>query len=519
MIDKLLKRLLPVAGCVAVSVLSGCMTPLKTAAEHGDNAGIRRLLDAGAEINETTFFQPLTPLMQAAWAGRDESVKLLLDRGAAIDERTWSPPGWTALMLASSMGHEKCVRLLLEKNADTTVTIWSRSTDAEEIARLNGHPEIAELIAAAARKQPLPQMQEHMVAGLTAPASKNSPPDAGKAACPLHTAAAKGDVAEVRRLLDAGRPVNERGGDPNGPAGIAETALNTAAFNVRPEVVRLLLERGADVHAKGYHGRTALSDVADSNFEKKPEADRVAIARLLLERGAKTKAADTAGCTPLWHAVRNGYPELVKLLLDHKAKPDAADEKGETPLMMILEGPSRWDVAPPLTTCAEIATLLVNAGASVKGRDGRSPLITAVAEGFDTDLIRLLLDKGAKANYQIPIKKERVADWDDDGNEVWYVEKSGGATALMDAVRKPNVATVRLLLERGAKVNVADDLDRTPLHWCAFYCKNPEVLNLLLDQKPDLNPRDEDGKTPLGLAIQFENEPAIRILRAHGARE
>lgn len=502
MIDRPLQRLFAVVCGVALGVLSGCMTPLKTAAAHGDNAGIRRLLDAGADINETTVFMTFTPLMEAAWAGHEESVRLLLERGADVNEHSRSA-GWTALSLAAEKGHAGCARLLLERGADTTVKIDLGFRSAEEIARRNGHPDIAEMIAAAAQQRPLPQMQEHL------------------AACPLHGAAAKGDVAEVRRLLDAGRPVNERGGDPNGPAGIDETALNTAAFNVRPEVVRLLLERGADVHAKGYHGRTALSDVADSTIEKKPEADRVVIAGLLLEHGAKTNAADTAGCTPLWYAVRSGYPELVKLLLDHKVKPDAAGEKGETPLMMILEGPSRWEVSSSLTACAEIATLLVNAGASVKERDSGSPLIAAVANRFDTDLIRLLLDKGASARYQIPIKKERVLDWDDDGNEVWHVEKSGGATALMAVVseRKPNAATVRLLLERGAKVNVADSLGRTPLHWCAMFCENPEVLNLLLDQKPALTPRDEDGKTPLGLAIQHKNEPAIRILRARGARE
>jgi ankyrin repeat protein len=121
-------------------------------------------------------------------------------------------------------------------------------------------------------------------------------------------AAALGDVDRVRELVDA---------DPslaNGHAPDGFHALGLAAFFGQPEVVRLLLERGADVDRVAMNAQirtTALQAAAASgDFES---------ARLLLDAGADPNRTQPGGFTALHAAAANGDEPLAGLLLAHGA--------------------------------------------------------------------------------------------------------------------------------------------------------------------------------------------------------
>ena len=64
--------------------MTGCATPLMSAARSGDINTVKNLLDKGADVNEKDRFG-YTPLKSAAYAGHTETVKLLIDKGADID--------------------------------------------------------------------------------------------------------------------------------------------------------------------------------------------------------------------------------------------------------------------------------------------------------------------------------------------------------------------------------------------------------------------------------------------------
>src|SRR5260370_30482058 len=91
-------------------------------------------------------------------------------------------------------------------------------------------------------------------------------------------------------------------------------ALRLAAEKGRDEVMKLLLERGADVDARGWYGRTALHG---ASYKGVLEA-----VRLLLEHGADVEAKDIYGQIPLQSAAaaEGEYHEVVKLLREHGAK-------------------------------------------------------------------------------------------------------------------------------------------------------------------------------------------------------
>lgn len=94
-------------------------TALMAAANRGDAALVRALLDLGADANAVNRAGG-TALMYAAWSGDLGSVQLLLDNGAEINRQAID--GWSALMMAAAQGHDHAVRLLLERGADVNAS-------------------------------------------------------------------------------------------------------------------------------------------------------------------------------------------------------------------------------------------------------------------------------------------------------------------------------------------------------------------------------------------------------------
>ena len=177
---------------------------------------------------------------------------------------------------------------------------------------------------------------------------------------PLHEAARKGDVEEVKRLLDNGADVWAQD--------MGTTALYWAAFD-HVEVVKVLLEHGANVWAKGTDGWTALHNAA---FRGRGD-----IVTVLLEHGADVGARDEDGKTALFYAAQNGNVDVVKVLVEHGADVEAKDKDGWTALHR-----AAWKGR------GAVVKVLLEHGADVWARDkeGRTPRDVAYRE----DMIRLL---------------------------------------------------------------------------------------------------------------------------------
>lgn len=136
-------------------------------------------------------------------------------------------------------------------------------------------------------------------------------------------AATAGDARRVRELVDADRSlVDAVARDGYSPLGLA-------SFFKRTDVVKALLERGAKPSvASRDQGFTPLhSAVANDAGSTIHE-----IVRLLLDGGADPNAKSREGTTPLHSAAFTGDLEIAELLLAHGADPNAADPKGHTPL-------------------------------------------------------------------------------------------------------------------------------------------------------------------------------------------
>jgi ankyrin repeat protein len=175
-------------------------------------------------------------------------------------------------------------------------------------------------------------------------------------------AAEAGDAAALRRLLDAGVPVDTRDGR-------GRTALLAATHANRIDMARLLIERGADVNAKDQR--------QDSPYLYAGAQGRLEILRLTLAAGADLKSTNRYGGTALIPAAHYGHVDTVRELLKTAIDVDHVNRLGWTAL---LEAIILGDGGPAHT---EIVRLLVAHGARVQLADaqGITPLVHAQQRG------------------------------------------------------------------------------------------------------------------------------------------
>lgn len=169
----------------------------------------------------------------------------------------------------------------------------------------------------------------------------------------FHAAAGASDKIAIAAFIDAGININSQN------ASDGRTPLISAAARGDLEVVKLLVERGADVNVKDKKGYTALFHAIEAMYEEvaqllmdqpnlDPNArglngvtalmsyawrDKTDAVRKLLDHGADVNAQDNDGDAALHGVAKSGNMEILNLLLDKGANPNLKNKLGGTPLM------------------------------------------------------------------------------------------------------------------------------------------------------------------------------------------
>ncbi len=191
-------------------------------------------------------------------------------------------------------------------------------------------------------------------------------PDPGEA---LRDAAFAGDLGRVRALLEAGTPVDAA-------ARYGQTALFFAAEKGHLEVVRLLVDRGADINARNrFFQASALSMAL--------EGGHLPVARFLLERGADDRPSALAA------AVEGDDLELARLALAGPgvepldlaaARRAAAKQKKSAPLQAMLA--TATAIRPLRATFAVSPERLRNFAGHYRASDGGEAVVAIEGEGL-----------------------------------------------------------------------------------------------------------------------------------------
>ena len=179
-----------------------------------------------------------------------------------------------------------------------------------------------------------------------------------------------------------------RGAELN-PTNTGESALTPLSWAIstdNTDLVKLLLDRGADAKTKSYVGRTCLHSAADRGDKE--------ICELLIAHGADVNAKITGGTTPLHNAAWGGHDEVAKLLISKGAEVDAKLDSGVTPLFHAA-GPGADHKGK---ACVET---LIAKGANINVTDdqGITLLHTAAFYG-NKDVVELLLARDEAVNIK-----------------------------------------------------------------------------------------------------------------------
>ena len=281
------------------------------AAYRGDTKALRRLLDAGADVDvpckdttgvdRDTFERSRTPLLVAAAGGHEAAALLLVERGADVNARS-SFGGETALVDAARNGQVKLVAALLGRGAKLNARDRFNDVTSLAAAAAKGHTGIVRRLLAAGAPSEARALIEacrygrYAVAGLLLDAG-HSPRRAWKGQTPLSAAAAGGNVRLIQRILELGRY----------DARAVTAALQTAAHRGDTRAVRFLCARGAHIDARNRTGWTALMSAAWQGH--------LATTRALLRAGADPRVTDFEGNTAETWARKGGHEHVARLLV------------------------------------------------------------------------------------------------------------------------------------------------------------------------------------------------------------
>jgi ankyrin repeat protein len=352
------------------------VTPLSLACVNGSAMMVDKLLQAGADPNAARSTGE-TPLMTAAYSGNLETINLLLSRGANLNAKE-NLRGQTALMLAIAQNHTDVAKLLIGHGAEVKARSKNRFT-ALLFAAQQGNVECARALLEAGA-----DVNDTAPDGIGGDTNARRLYKPNTEAGALLVAIDSGHSGMAKFLIEHGADVNQHG------AGRAP--LHSAVQHAMPEIVKLLLARGADPNARLERPMPFLarSQNALTGMQVSP-----------------------IGATPFWLAAHYDDANIMRILAAGGANPLLETRDKTTPIMTAagvdyIEGEDRYgrrwyqNTTMPLQLAAlEAVKAALELGGDVNGAnaDGLTPMHGAAYMG-STLLTQFLFDHGAKLDMR-----------------------------------------------------------------------------------------------------------------------
>ena len=279
-------------------------TALHAAAVNGRLDMLRLLIEKGADLN-TRDAEGASPLDDAVWRGALDTVAILLAHGARLNEPD-TQTGATPINEAAYRGNAPVVQYLLQFHPDLRVPDKRGYSPLDNAIRMRKEDSALLLLDAEPKDLPTPQFLAKTMDG----------------------AIGKDEALLVAALLRHGVPAN--GILPSG-----YTPLDAAAFAGAVKAAGILLDNGADPNITGRDGTTPLEDASLKGFASivsmlldhggsgtaalyaAASFGKGDVVKLLLDRGADPNLCGPNSKSPYQAAVENGFNDVAAEIKAH----------------------------------------------------------------------------------------------------------------------------------------------------------------------------------------------------------
>ncbi|XP_016363419.1 tankyrase, TRF1-interacting ankyrin-related ADP-ribose polymerase b [Sinocyclocheilus anshuiensis] len=441
----------------------GAFRELFEACRNGDVSRVKRLVDSVNVNAKDMAGRKSTPLHFAAGFGRRDVVEHLLQTGANVHSR--DDGGLIPLHNACSFGHAEVVSLLLCSGADPNARDNWNYTPLHEAA-IKGKIDVCIVLLQHGADPNIRNTDGKSALDLADPSAKTVLTGEYKKD-ELLEAARSGNEEKLMALLT---PLNVNCHASDGRKSTSQKMLSTplhlaAGYN-RVRIVQLLLQYGADVHAKDKGGLVPLHNACSYGHYE--------VTELLLKHGACVNAMDLWQFTPLHEAASKNRVEVCSLLLSH----------GADPTLLNCHGKSAVDVAPT-TELKERLTY------EFKGQ-------TLLQAAREADMAKVKKTAQEIISFKHPHSHD---------------------SALHCAVASPHPKrkqVTELLLRKGANIHEKNKDFMTPFHVASERGHN-DVLEVLQKHGAKVNAVDTLGQTALHRAALAGHIQTCRQLLSYGA--
>ncbi|MFC2281427.1 MAG: ankyrin repeat domain-containing protein, partial [Treponema socranskii subsp. buccale] len=479
-------------------------TPLHEAVRYGDIDIAKALLESGADVNAEDNLGKTPVMLVIPEDKREAMYSLLIEHAADVAKK--DAYGDTVLHTATMTSLAPSIlELLVAGGADVNarnkdgvspllIAVQKRNLShvkfyAERGADINAADKAGNTPLSLALKdgQAMLEMLVNRTNALSHDSNGNTP---------LHTAIIVGaQIEQIRYLVSLTDDINARNKDGNnalylavernnkkiGELLLAKNADIFSTNNANDSPLHLALKKGGDtqgwlitsrtISATDGSGNTALHYAVEWGLKK--------AALSLIEKGANPEAKNANGETPLFSAAKTNDPAMTALIVKGGSSIKARDNFGSSPLHTAV----RWDADASVRE-------LVQLGIDVNAQNvaGKSALSEAVLAG-KLSTAKLLIDSGADIN----------------------ASDNTGRTILMDAIRSRNADVIAMLLSNKANPQIQEINGRNAYHE-AVLTGDARIIALVRDAGGKALSRDKNGTTPFSLAFDKSDDIVKTVL-------
>ncbi|CAH1396363.1 unnamed protein product [Nezara viridula] len=301
-----------------------------------------------------------------------------------------------------------------------------------------------------------------------------------------------------------------------------ETLLYHLSGAVMPDIVKDLLEGGAESNSIGLKGNSPLHQAVKSND--------IETVKVLLEHGADLNVRNSNGDTALHAAVSLCHAEISKLLVDSGSRLDIRNNVGITALQKaeafwinaVIHHLIKNNVKIPSDANLDQIVVPWTATAAAMNEESFGECDEKTIKNR-SDIVQILLRKGGSSHLTDDVRTKLMVLLKNSSpsliQEVDFspmIYKGFNGASLINAVESDNVTLVKSMLEEGASIQSKDLYGNTALHAAASR-GNTEISELLVKRGADVGAKNKIGWTPLHKAVYNGHDSVVKFLIKNGA--